>query len=172
MPRLVDCSVNTHVSVTAILHTYDPPLTTEALTRMNTSTSACLVLAYMRFYTFDASTGRWLPPPQNSCWFPGLVITTPVPDQAKTSFTVAITGNGLICSTSHFTVAMRRRKWPSSCDIVGEYTTCTWAGANEGDDGRTTCTAKCSCDGDDCSHVTFHIPQAHEGWEICRMAFE
>ena len=166
MSRFVDCSVNMHVSVTAILHVCDPPLTTEVTTRMNTSAGACLVLADIRFYTFDASTGRWLPPSQNNCWFPGLVITTPVPEQTTTSFTVTITGNDLICSTSHFTVSVRRRKWSSSCDIVGEYTTCKWDGANMGEDGRM-CIAKCSCDGDDCSHVTVHIPQAHEGWEIC-----
>ena len=167
------CSVNMHVSVTASnLHVCDPPLTTEAATCINNGTGACLVLADIRFYTFDASTGRWSPPSLNNCWLPGLVVTTQLPNKTMTSFTVAITGNGLICSTSYIEVAMRRRKWASPCDIVGEYTTCKWAGANEGGEGRTKCVAKCRCDGDDCSHVTVHIPQAHEGWEICTITFE
>ena len=146
----------------------DPPVKPEVSARLTDSNNeTCLALADTDIYTFDESSGRWFPEPQHKCWLTGLVIKRCVPDTIKTSLTVTITGHHFTCSTSHFKVAMRQRKWPA-CDLAGLYRTCTWSAAIESG-GLTTCVAACRCDGDDCKHVTIHIPESYEDWQICEI---
>ena len=149
----------------------DPSALMETSVRLNDADNeTCLALTDADFYTFDASSSRWFPKPKNKCWLPGLVIRKSVPSTTKTSFTVTITGHHLTCSTSHFKVAMRQTKRPA-CKLAGEYRICKWTGAVQSG-GLTTCVAACRCEGDDCRHVTIHIPHVNEEWELCEIDIE
>ncbi|KAI0227373.1 hypothetical protein LSAT2_022171, partial [Lamellibrachia satsuma] len=146
----------------------DPPVKMDMSTRLNDADNeTCLALSDIDLYTFDAREERWFPRPQNKCFLPGLVIKRCVPVGMKTSFTVTITGYHLACSTAHFKVAVRQTKW-SSCHLAGLYRNCRWSGAVE-TGGLTTCVAACRCDGDDCKHLTIHIPKLYEDWQICEI---
>ena len=139
----------------------------ELMRRLNdANTDTCLSLASTDMYTFSALSGRWSPQPQNSCWFEGLVIQTPVADQLKASFTVRVTGHGLVCDNSLIAVMVRVTTGPF-CPLAGEYIPCTLSGVDHG--GLTTCVAKCRCDGKDCEQATIHIPEMHENWKICEI---
>ena len=142
----------------------------EVMRRLNDAiTDTCLSLASTDMYTFSALSGGWSPPPQDICWFEGLVIQAQVPDQLMASFTVRITGHGLVCDISHFEVMVRLTNG-SLCPLAGEYTTCPMSSVDHG--GLTTCLAKCLCDGKDCKHATIHIPEMHENWKICEITVE
>ena len=142
----------------------------EVMRRLDdTNTDTCLSLASTDMYTFSALSGGWSPQPQDSCWFDGLVIQTQVPDQLKASFTVRITGHGLVCDISHIELVVQLTKSPL-CSAAGEYTTCTLSGVDHG--GLTTCMAKCLCDGKDCKLATIHIQEMHEDWKICEITVE
>ena len=146
----------------------DPPMKTDLSIRLNDADNeTCLALSGMDFYTFDARKERWFPRPQNKCFLSGLIINRCVPAKMKTSFTVTITGHHLECSTAHFKVAVRQTKW-SSCHLAGLYRICKWSGAVDAG-GLTTCVAACRCDGDDCKHLTIHIPKLYEDWQICEI---
>ena len=146
----------------------DPPMKTDMSIRLNDADNeTCLALSDMDFYKSDARKERWFPRPQNKCFLPGLVIKRCVPAKMKTSFTVTITGHHLECSTTHFKVALRQTKW-SSCHLAGLYRICKWSGAVDAG-GLTTCVAACRCDGDDCKHLTIHIPKLYEDWHICEI---
>ena len=150
------------------LYTLDPPLETAISRRLNdTNNDTCLALAEVDHYTFDASTGDWLPHPRNECWFPGLAIDISVPGGMTTSLTVTITGHHLKCSTSDFQVTMRSTAW-EGCGLTGLYRICEWSGAVESA-GLTTCVAMCLCEGNDCTHVIVRIPRVYEEWEICEI---
>ena len=142
----------------------------ELMRRLNdANTDTCLSLASTDMYTFSALSGVWIPQPQDSCWFEGLVIQTHVPDQLKASFTVRITGQWLVCDHSYLAVMVRVTKG-SLCPVAAEYIPCTLSGVDHG--GLTTCVAKCLCDGKDCKHATIHIPEMHEDWKICEITVE
>ena len=146
----------------------DPPVKTEMSTRLNDADNeTCLALSDIDLYTFDARDGRWFPRPQNKCFLSGLVIKRCVPVGMNKSFTFTITGHHLACSTAHFKVAVRQTKW-SSCHLAGLYRNCRWSDAVE-TEGLTTCVAACRCDGDDCKHLTIHIPKLYEDWQICEI---
>ena len=146
----------------------DPPVKTGMSARLNDADNqTCLALTDTEFYTFDAREERWFPRPQNKCVLSGLVIKRCVPAVVKTSFTVTIIGHHLACSTAHFKVAVRQTKW-SSCHLAGLYRNCRWSGAVDAG-GLTTCVAACRCDGDDCKHLTIHIPKLYEDWQICEI---
>ena len=125
----------------------------------------CLSLGDTDIYTFDA--GRWVPPPRDTCWFPGLVIKQSVPDTKATSFIVTITGHHIICSKSHFIVSMRYKKNPG-CELAGAYRECDWHDAVQSG-GLSSCVASCLCEGDDCKFVTIEIPRLYESWKICEI---
>ena len=147
----------------------DPPVGEELLMRViDKDNSTCLELAHTDHYTFE---GSWIPQPQYECWLPGFVIKTTTPNN-KTSFTVRITGHRLVCSESHFTVAMRQQIWPVYA-ITKEYRACKLSVQAESDpDGLTTCATTCECEGDDCRHVHFHLPTKYEDWKICEINVE
>ena len=146
----------------------DPPVKKEMSVRLtDANNEICLALRDTDHYTFDASTSRWVPHPQHKCWMSGLVIKMCVPDKLKTSFTVTITGHRLACSSSYFKVAMRQTKSPK-CEFAGKYNICKWSGVVESG-GLTMCVAECLCEGDDCHHVTIHIPKLYAEWEICEI---
>ena len=146
----------------------DPPMKTDMSIRLNDADNeTCMALSDMDFYKFDARKERWFPRPENKCFLSGLVIKKCMPANMKTSFTVTITGHHLKCSTAHFKVAVRQTK-RSSCHLAGLYRICKWSGAVEAG-GLTTCVAACRCDGDDCKHLTIHIPKLYEGWQICEI---
>ena len=148
----------------------DPPAKMEVMRRLNDAdTDTCLSLASTDMYTFSAVSKRWSLPPRDSCWFEGLVIQTHIPGQLKASFTVRITGHGLVCANSHFSVMVRRTKSPP-CPTAGKYYECTLSGVDHG--GLTTCVAKCLCDGKDCKHATILIPEMYEDWNICEIKIE
>ena len=143
----------------------DPPANFETVfTMMDGDVKTCVALAGVAHYTVPS---RWVARPSDRCWTPGLLIKMLVPDTTKTSFTVTITGNRLTCSTSHFTVAMREKKW-SACDHEGLFRKCQWKDAVK-KGGLTTCVAECQCEGNDCKHVTVHIPSVYEQWKICEI---
>ena len=148
----------------------NPPVKMELMRRLNdANTDTCLALASTDMYTFSALSKRWNLPFTDMCWFEGLVIQVQVPDQLKASFTVRITGHGLVCANSHFAVMVRRVK-SSPCPTAGRYYECTLSGVDNG--GLTSCLAKCLCDGKDCTHATIHIPEMHEDWEICEISVD
>ena len=133
------------------------------------NTDTCLSLASTDMYTFSTLSKRWNLSSRDMCWFEGLVIQTQIPDQLKASFTVRITGHGLVCANSHFAVMIRRIQSPP-CPTAGKYYECNMSGVDQR--GLTTCVAKCLCDGKDCKHATIHIPERHEDWEICEISVE
>ena len=142
----------------------------ELMRRLNdANTDTCLSLSSSDMYTFSALSKRWSLPPREMCWFEGLVIQAQVPDKLKVSFTVRITGHGLVCDSSYITVMIRRKK-SSPCPTAGEYYECTLSVIDHG--GLTTCVAKCLCDGKDCKHAIIHIPEMHEDWKICEITVE
>ena len=148
----------------------DPPVNMDVMRRLNdANTDTCLSLASADMYTFSALSSGWIPQPQDVCWFEGLAIQTHVPDQLKASFTIILTGHGLVCDNSHFNVMVRVTKSPL-CPAAGEYIPCSLSGVGHG--GLTTCVAKCLCDGKDCKHATIHIPKMHEDWNICEITVE
>ncbi|KAI0234890.1 hypothetical protein LSAT2_014709, partial [Lamellibrachia satsuma] len=118
----------------------NPPVTTEMSVRLNDANNeTCLALTDADYYSFDAGASYWTPEPQTQCWLPGLIIKRCVPDRIKTSFTVAITGHRLICSTSYFQVTVQQTTLPD-CDIAGRYIDCEWGVAVESG-ALTTCVA-------------------------------
>ena len=144
----------------------DPPAMEKSILLNDHNNATCLVLAQTDMYT-SAHSGRWTPQPQTRCFRRGLTIRSRVVDTTKTSFTVTITGRHLVCSDPHVKVAMRLTEWPQ-CEIAGRYRSCKMTGATApGDGGLTACVAKCTCDGEDCRHVTVYIPNRQEHWEIC-----
>ena len=146
----------------------DPPAMDKSILLNDRNNATCLVLAQTDMYT-SAGTGRWTPQPQTKCVHRGLTITSRVVDTTKTSFTVTITGRHLVCSDSHWKVAMRQTKWPQ-CETAGRYRTCKLTRATGSGDGElTSCVATCKCDGKDCKHVTVHIPMRQDSWEICEI---
>ena len=155
-----------YIGVLVLSHpVLDPPVEKEVSVRLtDANNETCMALRDTDYYTFDATACQWLPQAQHECWMPGLVIKKCVPDKLK-SFTVTITGHHLECSYSHFTVRMRYTK-SSECEFTGKY--CKWSGAVESG-GLTTCVAVCLCEGDDCGHVTIHIPKLYAEWEICEI---
>ena len=147
-----------------------PPVNMAVMRRLNdANTDTCLSLASTDMYKFSALSSGWIPDPQEVCWFQGLVIQTHVPDHLVASFTVRITGHGLVCDISHIEVMVQLTKSPL-CPVAGEYTTCTLGGVDQG--GLTTCVAKCLCDGKDCRNATINIPEVHEDGEICEITVE
>ena len=130
----------------------------------------CVALADVHHYTLDPTSGLRSPQPQYNCFLPGLTIRKSVPDGVNTSFTVTITGHHLVCSTSHFAVAMRQKK-RSACELAGDYRRCVWRDA-VGSATLTTCVAECRCVGDDCSHVTIRIPKVYRTWQICEISIK
>ena len=148
----------------------DPPVNMDVMRRLNdANTDTCLSLASTDMYKFSALSNGWIPEPQDVCWLQGLVIQTHVPNQLKASFTIRLTGHGLVCDNSHIEMRVRLTKSPL-CPVAGEFTTCTLSGIDHG--GLTTCVAKCLCDGKDCKHATVHIPKMHEDWKICEITLE
>ena len=125
----------------------------------------CLSLGDADAYTFDA--GRWVPKPNDNCWFPGLVIKRLVPDTNETSFNVTITGRHITCSKSHFIVSMRYKKYPG-CELAGAYRACDWYDAVQSET-LTTCILSCLCREEDCKDVTIEIPRLYENWNICEI---
>ena len=151
----------------------DPPVPMEKAVQLNDANNdTCLALAQMDMYTFSVSARRWAPQPRGKCVHPGLIIKIYVPDVIKSSFAVMITGRHLVCSNSHVKVSIRHTKWPA-CETAGLYRICKLSGTtgSENED-LTTCIAKCTCDGDDCKHVTIHIPKLQEDWELCEISIE
>ena len=150
--------------------TLDPPVpATKAVHLIDGDTATCLALAQMDMYTYSASVRRWTPQPRGKCVHPGLTIRRRVPDAMKTSFTITITGRHLVCSNSHVKVSTRQSVW-SYCETAGRYRTCRLSGTTApGNGGLSSCVAKCTCDGDDCQHVTIHIPNMQETWELCEI---
>ena len=150
--------------------TLDPPVpATKAVHLIDGDTATCLALAQMDMYTYSASVRRWAPQPRGKCVHPGLTIRRRVPDAMKTSFTVTITGRHLVCSNSHVKVSTRQSVW-SYCETAGRYRTCRLSGTTAPRNGDlSSCVAKCTCDGDDCQHVTIHIPNMQETWELCEI---
>ena len=130
----------------------------------------CLALADVDLYTLDTTSRLWSPQSQYKCFLSGLIIRKSVPHGANTSFTVTITGQHLVCSTSHFEVAMRQTK-RSACELAGDYRRCVWSDAVESAT-LTTCVAECRCVGDDCSHVTIRIPKMYRKWQICEISIQ
>ena len=131
--------------------------------------ATCLELAYTDHYTLVTSSSRWVPQTQQKCWLPGFTIKASTPNQTETSFTVRIIGHRLVCADSHFDVSMRQQIWPA-CAIAGVYRRCRLSGPTESDtEGLITCVATCVCEGDDCKHVTIHVPRKYEGWKICEI---
>ena len=151
----------------------DPPVPMEKAVQLNDANNdTCLALAQMDMYTFSVSARRWAPQPRGKCVQPGLIIKKCVPDAIKASFTVMITGRHLVCSNSYVKVSIRHTKWPA-CEAAGLYRICKLSGTTgSGIEGLITCFAKCTCGGDDCSHVTIHIPNLQEDWEICEISIE
>ena len=146
----------------------DPPAMDKSILLHDYNNATCLVLAQTDMYT-SADTGRWTPEPQTKCVHRGLTITSRVVDTTKTSFTVTITGRHLVCSGSHWKVAMRQTEGPS-CETAGLYRTCKLTTATGSEYGElTSCVAQCKCDGTDCKHVTVHIPYRQDNWEICEI---
>ena len=130
----------------------------------------CLALADADLYTLDPTSGRPSPQSRYKCFLPGLTIRKSVPVGVNTSFTATITGQHLVCSTSHFEVAMRQKK-RSGCELAGDYRRCVWGDGVESAT-LTTCVAQCCCVGDDCSHVTIRIPQVYRKWQICEISIK
>ncbi|KAK2160838.1 hypothetical protein NP493_1623g00036 [Ridgeia piscesae] len=148
----------------------NPPVTTEVMRRLiDANTDTCLSLASTDMYTFSALSNRWNLPFIDMCWFEGLVIQAHVPYHLKASFTVRITGHGLVCDNSYITVMVRRKKSPP-CPTAGEYYECKLSRVDHG--GLTTCVAKCLCEGKDCKRATIQIPEMHEDWDICEISVE
>ena len=148
----------------------DPPVKIELMRRLNdANTDTCLSLSSTDMYTFSALSKRWNLPFRDMCWFEGLAIQVHVPDQLKASFSVRITGHGLVCANSHFSVLVRRKTSPP-CPTAGEYNECSLSGVDHG--GLSTCVAKCLREGKDCKHATIHIPEMHEDWKICEITVE
>ncbi|KAI0215078.1 hypothetical protein LSAT2_032899 [Lamellibrachia satsuma] len=146
----------------------NPPVRNGMSVRLtDANNETCLALRDTDQYTFDASASRWVPHPQHKCWMSGLVIKMCAPDKLKTSFNVTITGHYFECSSSFFKVAMRQTKSPK-CEFAGKYNICKWSGVVEYG-GLTTCVAECLCEGDDCHHVTIHIPKLYAEWDICEI---
>ena len=128
----------------------------------------CVTLDNSAMYVY--SVGLWNPQPQGKCWNPGFTIKRRVPESIKASFTVTITGRHLVCSTSHIEVALRITNTVSKCKLSGVYRRCTMSGPTAtGKEALTTCSAKCTCIGDDCEHVTINIPTLLESWELCEI---
>ena len=148
----------------------DPPVTMDEAVQLNDDNNdTCLVLAQTDMYTWSAGAQRWFPERRGRCFHRGLSITRCVPEATKTSFTVTITGRHLVCSNSNVNVLIGKTNW-SQCETSGVYRKCTLSGNTEsGSDGLTTCVAKCVCDGEDWKHVTIHIPNSQELWEICEI---
>ena len=149
----------------------DPPAKMQRSARLNDGNNdTCLSLASIDMYTFSTLSKKWNPQPQYVCLLSGLVIKKFVPDKLKASFTVSITGHGLVCADTHFAVAVRQAKWPS-CEHAGLYRRCKMSRAVDSvTGGLITCVADCLCHGDDCKHATIHIPEKHEDWRICEIA--
>ncbi|KAI0223705.1 hypothetical protein LSAT2_025153 [Lamellibrachia satsuma] len=148
----------------------DPPVEMELRTRLiDENNATCLELAHTDHYTLVTSSSRWVPQTQHKCWLPGLTIKASTPNQTDMSFTVRITGHRLVCAESHFNVSMRQQIWPT-CAIAGVYRRCKLSGpAQSHTEGLITCVATCVCEGDDCKHVTIHVPRKYEGWKICEI---
>ena len=148
----------------------DPPVPAiKAVYLFDGDTATCIALAQMDMYTYSASVRRWAPQPRGKCVHPGLTIRRRVPDAMKTSFTTTITGRHLVCSKSHLKVSTRQTVG-SHCETAGLYRMCRLSETTaHGNGGLSSCIAKCSCDGDDCKHVTIHIPNMQETWEICEI---
>ena len=148
----------------------DPPVTMEKAIHLNDDNNdTCLVLAQTDMYMWSAGAQRWFPERRGKCFHRGLSITRCVPEAIQASFTVTITGRHLVCSNSNVNVLLGKTNW-SQCETSGVYRKCILSGITEsGSNGLTTCVAKCGCDGEDCKHVTIHIPNAEELCEICEI---
>ena len=151
----------------------DPPVQKELLKRLNDGdTATCLDLAHVDHYTFVATNDCWLPSPQDKCLLPGLIFKASVSNKVKSPYTFRIVGNGLVCSGSHIGVSMRQMIVPG-CAISGEYRSCKLTGPVVSNPvGLTTCVATCVCEGDDCAHVTIHLPMKYDAWKICEISVE
>ena len=148
----------------------DPPVKKELLVRVNDGdTATCLDLAHVDHYTFVPSTKGWFPPPQDKCLLPGLLFKARVVSYGSLLYTVRIVGHGLVCSASHIIVSMRQKIVPG-CAISGEYRRCKLTGPVVSNPvGLTTCVATCVCEGDDCAHVSIHLPVKYDAWKICEI---
>jgi len=151
----------------------DPPAPMGKLLQLKDKNNAtCLVLAETDMYTFSPSIRRWTPQPRGNCVHHGLMMKIRVPSTSTVSFVVSITGRRLVCSNSHVKVSMRQTR-SAQCETAGLYRNCRLSGpAGTADDGLTSCVAKCTCNGEDCQHVTIHIPKLQEQWEICEIGIE
>ena len=165
----VSCPILQFVPVSA-LSVLDPPAKMEQLVHIyDDNNNTCLSLASTDMYIFSTLSQKWNLQPQHACMLSGLVIKKFVPEHQKASFTVSITGHGLVCADTHFAVAVRHTKWPS-CEHAGLYRRCKMNRAvNSATEGLITCVAECLCNGDDCKHATIHIPAKHEDWRICEI---
>ena len=151
----------------------EPPVKKELLMRLiDGDTATCLDLARVDHYTFVASNDCWLPSPQDTCFLTGLAIKARVPKIKKSLFTVTITGYGLVCKVSHFDVLMRQQIG-LGCAAAGEYRSCKLTGPVVSNPIElTTCVATCVCEGDDCAHVTIHLPMKYDACKICEISVE
>lgn len=151
----------------------DPPAKAEVYVHLNdTNNDTFMSLASTDMYMFSTLSKKWYPQPQHACLLSGLVIKKCVPDKLKATFTVSITGHGLVCANTHFAVAVRQAKWPS-CEHAGLYRRCKMNRAVDSvTDGLITCVAECFCGGEDCKHATIHIPAKHVDWRICEITVE
>ena len=129
----------------------------------------CLSLESTDMYTFSALSMQWIPESLDSCWMPGLAIKLCVPAKLNASFTVSITGHGLVCADNHFEVMGQRTKEPA-CGVAGEYLGCKLSEAvGSGTGGLMTCLAECLCEKDGCKQATIQIPNKHDDWKICEI---
>ena len=147
---------------------FDPPAPYEARALLNDANNdTCISLSQTDMYAFSPSDRYWTPQPPAGCFLRGLVITKRVPDAIKAAFSVVITGRRLVCSTLRLKVMFRRIVNPL-CEMSGRYRYCKPNEATQSGN-LTTCSAKCMCEGDECKHVTIHIPTEQDDWELCEI---
>ena len=127
----------------------------------------CISLSQTDMFTFSPGDRRWTPQPRATCWLTGLTISERVPQSIKTSFSVSITGRGLVCSKSHMKVMIRHTTWPS-CHLAGLYKVCEISEAGQ-TSGLITCTANCKCVGSDCEYLIINIRNKHDDWKLCEI---
>ena len=148
----------------------DPPAKMEHYVHLHDDDNdTCLSLESTDMYTFSALSRQWVPESLDSCWMPGLAIKLCVPAKLNASFTVSITGHGLVCADTHFEVMGQRTK-ERACRVAGEYNGCKLSEAvGSGTGGLVTCLAKCLCEKDGCKQATIQIPNKHDDWKICEI---
>ena len=91
-----------------------------------------------------------------------------VPDAIKTAFSVVITGRRLVCANIRLKVMYERIVNPS-CKISGHYRNCKANDATKSGD-LTSCSAKCTCVGEECKQLMVNIPIKQDDWEMCEIS--